>query len=158
MTILIALLVIPFHLGERVCDTKMAILGYSIPSSQKKRRPFRRPFLIRGCPGQALSTTISRCSRTPRRAATRIALHAGAIAHQREIPALAAHLAFVAFGFRLGAALGLDGGGFAGAACSAPLQGLELLRGRKIVAHFLLQRDRALDGVGYAGLRAVRGE
>ena len=46
-------------------------------------------------------------SRTPRRAATRIALHAGPVPHQREIPALAAHLAFVALGLGLGAAFGL---------------------------------------------------
>src|SRR5262249_1630353 len=43
-------------------------------------------------------------SRTPRRAAARVALEAGAVAHEREIHALRAHLAFVAFGLGLGAA------------------------------------------------------
>jgi hypothetical protein len=51
--------------------------------------------------------TVSESSRTPRRAATRIALHAGAIPHQREVAALAAHLAFVAFGLGFGPAFGL---------------------------------------------------
>jgi len=42
--------------------------------------------------------TITTRLRTSRRAATRIALHAGAVPHQRETPALRAHLAFVVFG------------------------------------------------------------
>src|SRR5258707_1380471 len=45
-------------------------------------------------------------SATPRRAATRIALHAGAIPHQREVPAFAAHFAFVALCLGFGAAFG----------------------------------------------------
>src|SRR3954468_21419470 len=45
--------------------------------------------------------------RTPRRAAARVALHAGAVPHQREVAALAAHLALVALGLGLGAAVGL---------------------------------------------------
>jgi len=45
-------------------------------------------------------------SATAGRAATRIALHAGAIPHQREMPAFAAHLAFVAFCLGFGAAFG----------------------------------------------------
>ena len=81
---------------------------------------------------------------TPRRAATRIALHACAIPHQREIAALAAHLAFVAFclGFRpaFGLAWGDRRGGAAGL---APLQGFQLFRRRQVVARFLLQRDCA---------------
>src|SRR4051812_12350456 len=43
---------------------------------------------------------------TPRGASARIALHAGAVAHQREIPALAAGFALVALSLCLGALLG----------------------------------------------------
>ena len=51
--------------------------------------------------------SFSASSRTPRRASTRIALHAGAVPHQREMAALAAHFAFVALGLGFGAAFGL---------------------------------------------------
>jgi hypothetical protein len=50
---------------------------------------------------------LAASSRTPRRAATRIALHAGAVAHQREMPAFAAHLAFVTLGLGFRPAFGL---------------------------------------------------
>ena len=43
----------------------------------------------------------------------RIALHAGAVAHQREVPAFAARLAFVALGLGFGAAFGLEARGLA---------------------------------------------
>ena len=46
-------------------------------------------------------------SATPRRASARVALHAGAVAHQREVSALAAHFALIAFGLGFGAAFGL---------------------------------------------------
>lgn len=49
-------------------------------------------------------------SRTPRRAPARIALHAGPVPHQREVAALRAHLAFVAFCLGFRSALGLGGG------------------------------------------------
>jgi hypothetical protein len=65
-------------------------------------------------------------SRTPRRAATRIALHARSIPHQREVEAFAAHLAFVSLGFRFQAAFGLGGGGLGGGACLAPLHRFQL--------------------------------
>ena len=52
--------------------------------------------------------SAARCSRTPRRASARVALHAGAVAHQREVRALAAHLALVAFGLCFGSPLGGD--------------------------------------------------
>lgn len=62
-----------------------------------------------GCPGEARPgmTTIANSSRTPRRRPTRIALHTRAVSHESKVAALAAHLAFVALGFCLGAALGL---------------------------------------------------
>ena len=44
--------------------------------------------------------------RTPRRRAACVAFHAGAVAHQGEVAALAAGFAFVAFGARLGAFFG----------------------------------------------------
>jgi hypothetical protein len=93
--------------------------------------------------------------RTPRRAAARIALHAGAVAHQREIPALRAHLAFVTLGLGLGAAFGLGWRKRAGGAGLAPFQGFQLLGRRQVVAYFLLQRDGAFDGVGDAAASAV---
>src|ERR1700722_2771222 len=96
-------------------------------------------------------------SRTPGRAATRVALHAGAVTHQSEVAALRAHLAFVALGFSFGAAFGF--GRRRGLSCTglAPLHRLELFRWREVVAYFLLQRDRALYGVGGdAGMNAAR--
>ena len=93
-------------------------------------------------------------SRTPRRAAARIALHAGAIPHQREVAALAAHLALVALGLGFGAAFGLGGGQRLRGAGLAPLQRFELLGRREIVGRFLLQRDGAFDGVADAGAGA----
>ena len=111
--------------------------------------------------GGQTSPTDSRgtdSSRTPRRATARIALHAGAIPHQREVAALAAHLAFVAFGLGFGAAFGLGRGGGLRAAGLAPLQGFQLLGWREVVARFLLQRDRAFDGVAGAGGCAVGGQ
>src|SRR5262249_13101620 len=47
-------------------------------------------------------------SATPRRAAAGVALEAGAVAHQGEVAAFAAGLAFIALGARLGALLGRD--------------------------------------------------
>src|SRR5205085_4767376 len=90
-------------------------------------------------------------SRTPRRAPARIALHAGAVAHQREIPAFAAHFAFIALGPGFGAALRLARRGGRCSSGAAPLQGFELFRGREVVLGFLLQCDRAFGGVGGAG-------
>ena len=63
-----------------------------------------RPFFTEFKQGVAAAAVLSR---TPRRAATRIALHAGAIPHEGKIPAFAAHLAFIAFGLGFGAAFGL---------------------------------------------------
>ena len=75
--------------------------------------------------GLAKAATTTWCSRTPRRAAAGIALHAGAIPHQREVAALRAHLAFVALGLGFRAAFGLGGDErLCGAAGLAPLEGL----------------------------------
>src|ERR1700753_1953446 len=110
-------------------------------------------------PGSSPGMTIIYRSRTPRRAPARIALHTSPIPRQREISALRAHLAFVAFGFRLGAAFGLarsDGGS---RTRLAPLHGLELFGRGEVVADFLLERHGAFDRVGgAAGLGAVRGQ
>src|SRR6185312_3811442 len=46
------------------------------------------------------------CSRAARRAPAGITLHAGAVAHQCEVPAFAARFAFIALGARLSALLG----------------------------------------------------
>ena len=93
-----------------------------------------------------ISSSLSiRTSRTPRRASARIALHAGAVPHQREVAALAAHLAFVAFGLGFGAAFGLGRRGGLRGAGLAPLQGFQLFGRRQVVLGFLLQRDRAFE-------------
>jgi hypothetical protein len=70
-------------------------------------------------------------SRTPGRASTRIALHTRPIPNQREVAALAAHLALVAFCLGFGAAFGLGRGGGLGAAGLAPLQGFQLFGRRE---------------------------
>ena len=93
--------------------------------------------------------------RTPRRAAARIALQTRAVAHQREIPALAAHFAFVAFGFRLGTAFG--GGRFGvGAGVEAVLERamFERLRRRE----FLLGLGLQCRGAGEFAARAGAGK
>src|SRR5579864_6052907 len=90
-------------------------------------------------------------SRTPRRRPTRIALHAGAVAHESEVAALRAHLALIALGLGFRAAFGFRRCGGCRRARLAPLQRLELLGWREIVAHLLLERDRALERVGDAG-------
>ena len=92
-------------------------------------------------------------SRTPRRASASIALHAGPIPHQREVAALRAHLALVAFGLRLGAPLRLGRDmRHCGGAGLAPLHGLELLGRREVVAGLLLQGDRAFDRIAGAAV------
>jgi hypothetical protein len=96
-------------------------------------------------------------SRTPRRASARIALHARAVPHQREVSAFAAHLAFVAFCLGFGPAFGFRRCGLLRRAGLAPLQRFQLFGRRQIVLGFLLQRDGAFDGVGGAGGRAVGG-
>src|SRR6266481_4947419 len=90
-------------------------------------------------------------SRTPRRAPTRVALHARPIPHQREMPAFAAHFAFVAFCLGFSPTLGLAWRGLRGGAGLAPLQGFQLFGRRQVVLGFLFQRHRAFDGVVAAG-------
>lgn len=46
-----------------------------------------------------------------RRASARVAFHARAVPHQREVRALGTHVAFVASGFRFRAAVGLGRSG-----------------------------------------------
>src|SRR5580765_5305793 len=98
--------------------------------SNKKGRPLAALFGVRR----------RSCLRTPSRAAARVALHAGAIAHQREVAALAAHLALVALGLGLGAAFGGDRLGVA----LLPLQALQRLRRRQLLLGLGLERGGAL--------------
>src|SRR5580698_11059185 len=98
--------------------------------------------------GSAPGHDVLARSRTPRRASTRVALHAGAVTHQGEVAALRAHLALVALGFCFGAAFGLGGMSGCGRTRLAPLHRLELFRRREVVLRLLLQCDRALDRVG----------
>jgi hypothetical protein len=79
--------------------------------------------------------------RTPRRAAARIALHAGAVSQQSEVAALAAGFAFVAFGLGFGAFLGRRGLRIG----LGPLQLLERLRRREFLLGLGLERGRAGD-------------
>jgi hypothetical protein len=90
--------------------------------------------------------------RTPRRRSARIALQTSAIPHQREVHALRAHFAFVAFGLGFGAAFGGDGFGFGTCGCRLrPLHLLKRLRRREFLLGLDFQRRRA------GGLRC-RGE
>src|ERR1700733_760673 len=94
-------------------------------------------------------------SRTPRRRPARVALHAGAVAHESKVAALRAHLALVALGFRFGAAFGLGGMSGCGRTRLAPLHRLELFRRREVVLRLLLQRDRALKRIGDAAMTTL---
>jgi hypothetical protein len=112
------------------------------------------PAALFGMPGWSpdmlLLMTCQFALATPRRAAASIALHARAIPHQREVAALAAHLALVALGLGFRAALGLAGSCHLSGAGLAPLEGFELLRGGQVVLDFLLQRDRAFQDIAGA--------
>src|SRR5437763_15951919 len=80
-------------------------------------------------------------SRTPRGAPARVALHAGAVAHQREVAAFAAGFALVALGAGFGAFLGC---GLLGVSLGVgPVERVELLRGRELRLRLDLQRGRA---------------
>jgi hypothetical protein len=87
----------------------------------------------------ALSAAQLKFLATPRRRPARIALQTRAIAHQREVQALRAHLAVIALRLGLGAAFGGDGLGVG----LRPLHLLERLGRRE----FLL-------GLGFEGGRA----
>src|SRR2546423_2331863 len=89
-------------------------------------------------------------SRTPRRAPARVALEARAVAHQREVHALRAHLAFVALGFRLGAARGRGG---LGVRLSKRDLRFELLGGRELALGLGLERGGAGDFAARGGER-----
>src|SRR5205085_9202058 len=92
-----------------------------------------RATLTRGCPRSSPGRDEQCPSRTPRRRSARITLHARPIPHQREIPAFAAHLAFVTLGFRFSPAFGFRWGGLLRRSGLAPLQGFQLLGRRQIV-------------------------
>src|SRR5262245_9102523 len=94
-----------------------------------------------------ITAAIFASSRTPRRAPARVALQARAVAHQREVQALRAHLAFVALGFRFGAA---GGGGRLGVGLVGVRLGewdlrFELLGGRELALRIALERGGAGD-------------
>ena len=87
--------------------------------------------------------------RTPRGAPARVALQARAVAHQREISALAAGFAFVAFGAGFGAFFrrGLLGVG----ARVGPVHLLQRLRRREFLLGLALERGGAGDFRARAG-------
>src|SRR5215510_12128025 len=87
-------------------------------------------------------------SRTPRGASARVALEARAVAHQREVQALRAHLAFVALGFRFGAA---RGGGRLGVGLGKRDLRFELLGRRELALGLALERGGAGDFGACAG-------
>ena len=103
----------------------------------------------------AAPNCMPRCSlcplRAPSRAPTRIALQAGAVPHQREVHALATHLAFVALGFRFGAACG--GGGLRVGLGEGDLR-FDLLGGREPALGLGLERG----GAGDFGARGEGGD
>src|SRR3954451_15966504 len=79
--------------------------------------------------------------RTSRRASARVALHAGAVTHQREVAAFAAGFALVALGARFGALLGR---GLLGVGLRVgPVERLERLHGRELCLRLELERGRA---------------
>src|ERR1700730_18366568 len=86
-------------------------------------------------------------SRTPRRAAARIALQTRAVPHQREIQALRAHLALIALRLGLGAAFGGDGFGVG----LGPLHLLERLGRREFLLGLGFECGRAGDFAAWAG-------
>src|SRR5260221_4292775 len=92
--------------------------------------------------------------RTPRRAPARVALEARAVAHQREVHAFRAHLAFVALGFRFGAARGRGGPGI-GTRVGLGERDLrfELLGGRELALGLGLERSGAGDFATRGGER-----
>src|SRR5439155_25287085 len=96
------------------------------------------------CRSRQTSSWRSRpsASRTPRRAPAGVALEARAVAHQREVQALRAHLAFVALGFRFGAA---RGGGRLGVRLGEGDLRFELLGGRELALGLGLERGGAGD-------------
>src|SRR5438477_5364797 len=87
--------------------------------------------------------TKERVSRTPRGASARVALHAGAVAHQGEVAAFAAGFALVALGAGFGALLGR---GLLGVGLGVgPVERIELLRGRELRLGLDLERGGAGD-------------
>src|ERR1700683_729729 len=87
--------------------------------------------------------TLLRQLTTPRRGPTRIALHAGAVAPECEVSAIAARLAFVAFGACFGAAFG---GERLGVGAGVNLRHLlQRLRGRESLLGRGFQRCAAVD-------------
>src|SRR5262245_49865965 len=85
-------------------------------------------------------------SRTPRRAAARVALPARAVAHQGEVAAFAAGLALVALGLGLGAFLGRHSSR-ASASVSNIGAGVRLGEGGVLLLELLGRRELAL-GLG----------
>src|SRR5215204_2000674 len=81
--------------ASRDAEIRLRAIGY---------RPdfFIRPACYAPITGQQ---RLAPSSRTPRRAAARVAFHACAVSHQSEIGALVAHFALVAASLRLGTAL-----------------------------------------------------
>src|SRR4051794_22323457 len=99
--------------------------------------------LLSGVAGTSPATTSERVeyaqgSRTSRGASARVALHAGAVAHQREVAAFAAGFTPVALGARFGALLGR---GMLGVGLGVgPVECIELLRRRELGLRLELER------------------
>src|SRR5437764_5202056 len=92
-------------------------------------------------PGSSPGMTKKESLRTPRGAPARVALHAGAVAHQGEVAAFAAGFALVALGAGFGALLGC---GLLGVSLGVgPVERVELLRRRELRLRLDLQRGRA---------------
>ena len=89
------------------------------------------------CANQNFSLSVTRrhsSELTSSKGSARVALHAGAVSHQREVVALRAHLTLVAFCLASVRRSAFEGAAAAAAPVFAPLQSLELFRRRKVVA------------------------
>src|SRR4051812_19287555 len=103
---------------------------------QTKRAALRRPLVV---------ISLDYRSRAPGRAATRIALEARAVAHQREVQALRAHLALIALDLGGGATFGGERLGVGLLLRLGPGQRLELLGGREFSLGLRLEHGGAED-------------
>jgi hypothetical protein len=101
--------------------------------------------------GGAIAPPFFELSATARGASARIALQTRAVAHQREVQALPAHLTFVAFGFSFGAAFGGYRLCFGTGSRLGPLQLLERLGRREFLLGLGLERGGAGGFAARAG-------
>src|SRR6185312_12127071 len=132
----------------RALRTAFSFIAPSYLCSASATRSFRTAdsgtSCSKSCIAPIYASSKQLCLRTPRRRPARVALHAGAVAHQREVAALAAGFALVALGAGLGALLR---GGVLGLRAHLLRLGahLELLRRGELGLRLALERGGAGD-------------